>query len=45
MTLQTRAAALWKYGKLYPSAFPDAVKQAAEVYRQDRIERGVKDKP
>lgn len=41
MTKQGRAAALYKYGKLYPKVFPLALKQAAEVYRKDRVERGV----
>lgn len=41
MTKQQRAAALWKWGKLYPNLWPKALEWAAEVYRQDRIERGV----
>lgn len=41
MTKQERAKALYKYGKLYPQAFPNALEQACELYKQDRIERGV----
>ena len=41
MSIQERAAALWKYGRLYPRIFPGAVEWASELYRQDRIDRGV----
>lgn len=41
MTKQEQAAALWKYGKLYPNVFPNAISQAENLYRLDRIERGV----
>lgn len=41
MTLQARAAALWKYGTQYPHIWPDALEWASELYRKDRIERGV----
>lgn len=43
MSKQQRAAALWKYGKLYPRVFPDALDWASELYRQDRAERGVEE--
>lgn len=43
MTIQQRAATLWKYGKLYPTIWPDALQWASELYRKDRIERGVDD--
>lgn len=43
MSKQRRAAILYHYGKLYPSVFPDAVEQASELYRQDRIERGIEE--
>lgn len=41
MTKQQRAAVLFKYGKLYPEVFPNALEQAAELYKQDRLERGL----
>ena len=43
MTKQEMAAILWKYGKLYPRAFPLALNQAEQLYRQDRIVRGVEE--
>lgn len=36
-----RARALYKYGKLYPHVFPNAVDQASELYRMDREQRGI----
>lgn len=41
MTKQQRAAALWKWGKKYPDLWPKYQQWSAEVYRLDRIERGV----
>lgn len=41
MNKQERAKALWKYGKQYPNVFPDALKQASDLYKKDRVERGV----
>ena len=43
MSKQKIAAACWKYGKLYPNIFPNALKHAEDYYRQDRIERGVEE--
>lgn len=43
MTTQERAAALWKWGSLYPKIFPNAVAQSAMVYKQDRIQRGLEE--
>lgn len=41
MTLQQRAAALWKWGNRYPALWPKHQEWAAEAYRQDRVERGL----
>lgn len=41
MTKQERAAILFKYGKLYPQVFLKALQQASDLYKQDRIDRGV----
>ena len=43
MTKQHMAAVLYKYGKLYPKVFPNSLEAASELYKQDRIERGVED--
>ena len=43
MTKQQRAAALWKYGNRYPNIWPHGKQWASDLYRQDRIERGVHD--
>lgn len=41
MTKQEVARICFKYGKIYPKAFPAALQIAEENYKADRIERGV----
>lgn len=41
MTKQEVARICYKYGKLYPKAFPLALRIAEESYKADRRERGV----
>lgn len=39
--IQTRAAALWKWGRKYPDLFPNALESARVLYAQSRFERGI----
>lgn len=41
MTLQQQAAAIFKWGRVYPSAWPKWQEWCAELYRLDRQQRGV----
>lgn len=41
MSIQQQAAAIWKWGSLYPSLWPRYREWSAELYRRDRRERGV----
>jgi len=43
MTLQQQAAATFKWGRLYPSIWPRWQEWARDLYRQDRIARGVEE--
>ena len=43
MTLQQQAAAVYKWGRRYPNVFPHWMKHAAELYRRDRVMRGVEE--
>lgn len=41
ITLQRQASALWKWGKRYPNLWPKYQEWSAEVYKADRVLRGV----
>lgn len=39
--IQNRAASLWKWGRKYPSIFPNALESSRVLYAQSRFERGI----
>jgi len=41
MNEQKRAAAIFKWGRLYPMLWPKWQEWASALYRQDRINRGI----
>lgn len=43
MTEQKRAAAIFKWGHLYPKLWPKYQEWARDLYRLDRVKRGVEE--